>query len=152
MIQRIQSAWLLLAAITLACLLFIPIISATAGGIDYHFITSGIYQQVGTEIKQIENTLPLFIGTIVLSLICFANIFNFRNRTSQKRTAYLTVVLILALAGWGYTYAANMTGGLTDVSYGAGIGLPVLAIVFCLLAVRGINNDEKLLKSADRLR
>lgn len=152
MIQRIQSIWLLLASITLACLLFIPIISTTVGGINYHFITSGIYQEVGSEIKQVENSLPLFIGTLVIALICFANIFNFRNRTLQKRIAYLTVVLILALSGWAYTYATKIPGSLTNVNYNAGLVLPILAIIFCLLTVRGINNDEKLLRSADRLR
>lgn len=152
MIQRIQSIWLLLATITIACLLFIPIISTTVGGIDYHFITNGIYQQVGTETKQVVDSLPLFIGTTVLALVCFANIFNFRNRTLQKRIAYLTVVLILGLSGWGYTYATKIPGGLANVDYSAGVAFPLLAMLFCLLAVRGINNDEKLLKSADRLR
>jgi len=152
MIQRIQSIWLLLASIIVACLLFIPIVSATSSGIDYHFITSGIYQQVGSEIKQVENSLPLFIGTLAIALICFANIFNFRNRTLQKRIAYLTVVLILALSGWAYSYATKIPGGLANVDYNAGLALPILAIIFCLLTVRGINNDEKLLRSADRLR
>ena len=37
-------------------------------------------------------------------------------------------------------------------NYGIGLILPSLAILFIILAIRGIRNDEKLIKSADRLR
>lgn len=148
MIQRIQSIWLLLAGIIILCLLFTPLVSNN----DYYISVGGLYQKIGTECKKIENFLPLLITTISVSIISFVNIFNFKNRTLQKRIILVNIVLIIGLAFWCTIYAKKLPGGLENSSYGLGIYLPVIAIVFCLMAKRGIDNDEKLIRSADRLR
>lgn len=152
MIQRIQSIWLLFAGITICCLLFIPMVTATAGNAEYHVIASGLYQKIGNQTKQMESFLPLFISTIAVALMSFINIFNFKNRTTQKRIIMANVILIIGLSFWCSQYAAKIPGGLETANYNIGMFLPVIAIFFCILAIRGINNDEKLLRSADRLR
>ncbi len=63
-----------------------------------------------------------------------------------------TIVFIIGLSFWCSQYAKNIPGGLENADYNVGMFLPVIAILFCLMAIRGINNDEKLLRSADRLR
>lgn len=152
MIQRIQSVWLILATLTMSCLLFIPMVTSTVGNIQYEIMANGLYEKVGGITKQVESYLPLLISTIVIALLCFANIFNFKNRTLQKRMAMVTVVLIIGLSFWSSQYAQKIPGGLEGANYNVGMFLPVIAILFCILAIRGINNDEKLIKSADRLR
>lgn len=152
MIQRIQSIWLLLASLTICCLVFIPMVTANVGGIEYHIIASGLYKKVGNQTTQVESYLPLFISTVAVILICLLNIFNFKRRTIQKRIIMTTIVLIIGLSFWYSQYAKNIPGGLKDDTYSIGMFLPVIAILFCLMAIRGINNDEKLLRSADRLR
>jgi hypothetical protein len=148
MIQRIQSIWLLLASLTILCLLFIPLVSSN----DYYILVSGLYQKVGADCKKIEGYLPLLITTIAVAVISFVNIFNFKNRTTQKRIILVNIVFIIGLAFWCSVYAKKLPGGLENGSYGVGIFLPVIAILFCLMAKRGIDNDEKLIRSADRLR
>lgn len=54
MIQRIQSIWLLLAAVTICCLLFIPMVIANTGGAEYYIIASGLYQKTGDHTTQVE--------------------------------------------------------------------------------------------------
>ncbi|MFD0939592.1 DUF4293 domain-containing protein [Pedobacter boryungensis] len=152
MIQRIQSIWLLLAGITICCLLFIPMVTANFGGMDYQIIASGLYQKTGMQTKQIESFMPLFISTIAVAIMCFVNIFNFKNRTTQKRISIASVVLIIGLSFWCSQYAKKIPGGLETANYSAGMFLPVIAIFFIILAIRGINNDDKLIRSADRLR
>jgi hypothetical protein len=152
MIQRIQSIWLLLASITISCLLFIPMVTSTLGGTEFHVIASGLYQKIGPVTSKVEDSTPLLISTIAVALMCFANIFNFKNRAAQKRIALATVVLIIGLSFWCSQYAKKIPGGIENANYSVGMFLPVIAIAFCALAIRGINNDEKLLKSADRLR
>lgn len=152
MIQRIQTIWLLLAAITICCLLFIPMVTATAGGLEYHVLATGLYQTTGDVTKQLEANLPLLITTIVVAIISIINIFNFKNRTNQKRLILANVILIIGLSFWCSQYAKKIPGGLETANYNAGMFLPVVAIFFCVLAMRGINNDEKLIRSADRLR
>lgn len=152
MIQRIQTIWLLLASLTICCLLFLPMVTTTVGTAEYYVIASGLYQKVENTTKQIEPALPLLISTIAVAIMSFINIFNFKNRTTQKRIILANVVLIIGLSFWCSQFAKKIPGGLETANYNVGMFLPVLAIFFCILAIRGINNDEKLIRSADRLR
>jgi len=152
MIQRVQSIWLFLASAILFLLLILPIFTRQGTTGELSFQIGGIYQKINNVSHKTESFTALFGGTILVGLICLANIFNFKNRTLQKRIILLTIVLIIALVGWTASYALNTPGGINGVSYGAGAYLPVFSILFCLLAIRGINNDDKLIRSADRLR
>ena len=152
MIQRIQSVWLLLASITISLLIFIPIVNTAVGSVQYVLTAQGIYEKVGTQGKQIEATLPLLVSTVAIALLSIFNIFNFRKRQFQKRIAIVTIVLIIGLSFWCSQFAQKLPGGLENANYNVGLFLPVVAIFFTTMAIRGINNDEKLIKSADRLR
>lgn len=148
MIQRIQSIWFLLAAITIFCLLFIPIVGLGSGTAYQVLYGSGLKTTgAGTS----ATNFPLLISTVFAGLISVANIFNFRNRKLQIRIALLNVVLILALSVWFFQIIKSVSG-LTQIDVEPGIFLPLIAVIFTLLAVRGIKKDEKLIRSADRLR
>jgi len=152
MIQRIQSIWLLLATITISILLFVPMVTTTVGSTEYQVLATGLYQQTAGVTTKMEAFLPLLISTIAVALMCFFNIFNFRKRAIQKKIIIANVVLIIGLSFWCSQYAKKIPGGLETANATVGMFLPIIAILFCMLAIRGINNDEKLLKSADRLR
>lgn len=153
MIQRIQSIWLLLAGLSLSCLFLVPFVSTKdLIGMKFYILASGLYQEVGGVSKQVESYLPLLISVVAVSIMCFVNIFNFKKRKLQKQLAYATVVLIIGLSFWCSVYAKKIPGGVDIAEYGPGMYVAPLAIAFCLLAIRGINRDEALLKSADRLR
>lgn len=152
MIQRIQSIWLLLAGITISLLIFLPIVNTAVGSVQYVVNAQGIYEKVGAQSKQVEASLPILISTIAIALLSVFNVFNFRKRQFQKRIALVTVVLIIGLSFWCSQFAKQIPGGLENANYNVGLFLPVAAIFFTTLAIRGINNDEKLIKSADRLR
>ncbi len=152
MIQRIQTIWLLLATLTICCLLFLPMVTATIGNSEYSVIASGLYEKVENTTKQIESSLPLLISTIAVALMSFINIFNFKNRATQKRIVMVNIVLIIGLSFWCSQFAKKIPGGLETANYNVGMFLPVIAILFSSLAIRGINNDDKLIRSADRLR
>ena len=153
MIQRIQSIWLLLAAMSISCLLFLPIATTTdVIGMKFYILASGLYQELAGVKKQVDSFLPLLISTIAVAIMCFANIFNYKKRKLQKQMIYVSIVFIIGLSFWCSVYAKEIPGGLDTANYDTGMYLPPLAIAFCLLAIRGINRDEALLKSADRLR
>lgn len=136
MIQRIQSIWLLLAGLTILLLLILPIVTQLP--------------DVAEAPKPAVNYL--LYGTIVVGLLSFINIFNFKNRGLQKKLVILTVALILGLCGWIFATIQALPGGLNNVKPSIGAFMPVLSIIFSALAYRGIRNDEQLLRSADRLR
>ena len=152
MIQRIQSIWLFLAAVSISCLLFIPMVTSNLIGGEFYILASGMYQKIGILDKQVESYLPLLISVIAVAIMCYVTIFNFKKRKLQKQLIYVTIVLMIGVSFWCSVYAKKIPGGLETANYDAGMFLPPLAIAFCLLAIRGINRDEALLKSADRLR
>ncbi len=153
MIQRIQSIWLFLATISISCLLFLPMVtSKNLIGAEFYIIASGMYQKVGGIDKLVESSTALLSSIIAVTIMSFATIFYYKKRKIQKRLIYVTIVLMIGVSFWCSVYAKKIPGGLENANYDAGMFLPPLAIAFCLLAIRGINRDEALLKSADRLR
>lgn len=152
MIQRVQSVWLFLASMTMLLLLLLPILSNETNNAELWFQVGGIYQKINKVTQQTESFPALFGATILVGLFCLANIFNFKNRTLQKRIIILIILFILGLEAGMFYYAQEMPGGLEGVTYNAGAYLPLLSILFCVLAYRGIRKDEQLIRSADRLR
>jgi len=148
MIQRIQSIWLLLAAITILCLLFVPIMGVVSNT-GYHTLYGTGLKSPGADGS--TTNIPLLISTVFAGLISLVNIFNFRNRKLQIRIALLNIILILALSAW-FFQIINGISGATQLDLEPGIYLSLVAIIFTLLAIRGIKKDEKLIRSADRLR
>ena len=152
MIQRVQSIWLFLAALTLFLLVILPVLIIHGAPGDLTFQIGGIYEKVNNISQKTESFTALFGATIAVGLVCLANIFTFKNRTLQKRIILLTIVLILALAAWTTSYALQLPRLSEGFTLSAGAYLPVLSLIFCALAIRGINKDDQLIRSADRLR
>ena len=154
MIQRIQSIWLLLAALTLICLLFIPLITKSVNNTEYLLYIDGHHQSV----KEADGTATAVtpIAAMIINgiavLVCLICIFQFRNRAMQKRLIMINIVLIIVTAILSALNASLFPGGISGSSIHFGSSLFVLAIIFCLLSIRGIRKDEQLLRSADRLR
>jgi glucan phosphoethanolaminetransferase (alkaline phosphatase superfamily) len=155
MIQRIQSIWFFLAALTLVLMLFLPIASKQITGTETAVYSNGLFQiisgKAGSPFK-IQSFLPLLISNIAIAILCFINIFNYRKRAFQKRFAILSIALIGGFAFWCSIYAKKLPGGIEGASFGVGAYLPALAILFIVLAIFGINKDERLIRSAERLR
>ena len=155
MIQRIQSIWLFLATVVLIFMLFLPIATKTVDGSEAILYTYGLHRfmhvQSGSALNA-EVFLPPLIVNIILILLCFVNIFNFKRRTLQKRLVILTILTIIGFAFLCSFYAKELPGGIEGASFGMGAYMPALAILFLILAIFGINKDERLIRSAERLR
>ena len=84
-------------------------------------------------------------------LIFLADIFLFRNRPLQIKLSNAGVVLtLIGLAYGGFLWFSDSAAELAEPE--PGLALPSMAIVFGILAARSIRKDEKLVRSADRLR
>ena len=155
MIQRVQSIWLLLAVITLICLFFLPLLTKTVDGVAHGIYTSGVHTEreaEGFETTAVIFAIPSITLNIAAALLSFAAIFFFKNRRLQKGMIMVANFAIVAMSALCFYSAKELPGGFTGASIAAGTFLPVVALVFCLLAIRGISKDEQLLRSADRLR
>lgn len=152
MIQRIQSVWFFLAALSIALLLMIPIVSKVINDSEYWINAIGLYQQTNGAPVKVESFLPLMILTIACAVLLLVTIFAFKDRKKQRLIAFVSLVFILVLSVFTYISLEKIPGGLDGVSFKLGAFLPLISIIFIGLGVRGINNDERLIKSADRLR
>jgi hypothetical protein len=128
-----------------------PIVSKVVNDSEYWINAIGLYQQTNGK-TVIDLFIPVAILTILSAVLLLFTIFSFRDRKKQKNFALISLVFILILSVLTYIYVAKMPGGLEGVSYELGAFLPLISIIFIGLGVRGVNNDEKLIKSADRLR
>lgn len=145
MIQRIQTIFLILAALSFGALFKLPLLSSTTPSTQ--FLADSIYN--------IQDHLILLsitgfaIGIIVLS------IFLFKNRKLQRQLVYLVIVLAIAFSVAAYLLLKSNGGEAMNalgIHIQAGIFLPFAGMIFCFLAGYYIAKDEKLVKSMDRLR
>jgi len=155
MIQRIQSLCLLLT--TLLSLLFLKgsflnFVDKTGSVIKVTF--NGIIRDTGGQgFELIEKLLPLTALIILIPAISLVIIFIFKNRKIQMWLAISVIILIV-----GFIFVSIYYSWFVITEYGAELVpgfkmvIPVLILIFSILAYRGIRKDDRLIKSNDRLR
>lgn len=147
MLQRRQTLWTLLAAIC-AALTF-----------NYSFYHGNVLVgQYGHELRYLtawphylngrSGSILITIVTVLLIVGALWNIFNYKQRSRQLWvTVGLIVLSLLNILLYWNAMGDFQQGGLSLSA------VLVLVIPVCLFfAARGIRKDEKLVKSADRLR
>ena len=146
MLQRIQTIYLLLAGIAIGVLFALPFAKSATS--QAGIFEDGIYNLYDH---------PILTGLVVVGLLLsIAAIFLFNNRKLQlKLTIFLIIISILipiTAMALMMTEGANMGKAKAEIEESLGIFLPLLAIIFGFLAYRGIQKDEKIVRSMDRLR
>ncbi|MBC8457439.1 MAG: DUF4293 domain-containing protein [Bacteroidales bacterium] len=157
MIQRIQTIFLVLAVISGALLFYFPLA-------EYYHELYGNYKFFVTELKSMDPdpkittsiwfTSPLWLiagASIILTLI---SIFLYKNRLTQLRLVAFNILLNIGLVVLVFIIYSSKITELTQIepAYQIGIFLPLISLVFLILANRFIRKDEALVKAADRLR
>ena len=158
MIQRIQTVYLGIATIACLLLFFFPIA-------DFYNVLQGNYKLFITGVRCMDPepklhfsflfALPAILLTSASILFSGVAIGLYKKRWLQIRMiAFNVLALIVLMLVLFFFYTAQlktMTG--TDPQYHyTGMLLPVIALVFLILANRAIRRDEQKVKSADRLR
>lgn len=112
--------------------------------------------------------IPLMAIVSVIVILSFVTIFMYKKRMRQLLMVRFMLLLVMTYFGLYFFYyidtLQNLTGGYAAYDYGIDIPntgfqipmlvfvIPLLAAIMLFLASRGILNDEKLVRSADRLR
>ncbi|MEJ2003375.1 MAG: DUF4293 domain-containing protein [Cyclobacteriaceae bacterium] len=93
----------------------------------------------------------LAVASATLALI---EITKFKNRLLQIKLGALNSLFMAAAVVIMVLFSNNITENyeVTSSQYGISMFLPVVAMIFNLIANRFIRRDEKLVRSADRLR
>ncbi len=136
MIQRIQSLYLSAVVVINGVLPFWLQLWADANG-KVTYATDNVVHFL------------LFFSTAALALL---TIFMYKNRKDQFVLNRLNIILNFILLGL-FVYRSLIVSGENAISEkGIGIFLPVISIVFLVLANKAVKKDEDLVKSVDRLR
>lgn len=138
MIQRIQSVWLLLASIFDAVTFRFP------------FYVGDWKKDTVPDLVDLnaERTPLLTVVSVLIGVLAFVTIFLFNNRKLQLRLTYLGILFSVVLLLLYFLEIGNFNRG--EMALWCLFAFAVL--LFYLLAARGIRNDQKLIRSLDRLR
>ena len=137
MLQRIQSIWLFLAGAAALLTIKLPYYSGIQDPtIPYH------------ELNGITGGIVILLVNITIGVLAFVTIFLYKNRTTQLRLCVAAIILEALLIFLYYRQITVFTQG-TLALYSI---LHMCILLFFVLAAKGINNDEKLIKNSDRLR
>ena len=154
MIQRIQTLYLLVVAALLAVTIFTPMAYFSIGGEEYTLTAFAVRNAEGAAVQP---TLYMGILLAMAGILPLIVIFLYKHRMLQLRLCIVEIVLLVGSAVMTgiYYYLSVRFFSQTDlVAKGvhAGIVLPLVAIVFAVLAIRGIFKDEMLVLSLNRIR
>lgn len=154
MIQRIQSVWLFFATAAIFSMFLFPYTQFFDNGSAKVIKVTGVYAGLNGQVVQTQAFTLFTIATVIVALIPFILIFLYKNRKRQMTFSYLTILVLFAHSFWLSRLAKPVVGDTTlEIgNYSIGAILPSIAIIFILMAIRGIRKDEKLIKSTDRLR
>lgn len=165
MIQRLQSIFLLLVAISMGLLLAFDIwekVSTAEGEVvtlDAYYLTH--YQLEGVEegpppVIQQEPAWYIAILASLSAVVAIYSIFRYDNRMLQIKlgalnslligATFVSIVALIQLQGEEMLISEEEGTNLT------GFYLPIFALVFNMLANRFVRKDEALVRSADRFR
>jgi hypothetical protein len=158
MIQRIQTLYLSLAFIATALLFAFPLAQFFSETGTYMFSITGLKNMVPGEPDAFHSMvfLPMIIVAVGIGILALFTIFQYKKRTLQvKLTSGGVFASIALIMGIFFLYIPMIEKKINIVpNYldSIGIYLPLVALVFFVMANRAIKRDEKLVRSADRLR
>lgn len=144
MIQRVQSIWLFLAAFVSAALFIFPLYQYTLAGTSIVSLLSA------------RNEYVLLLLAALMTLLPMITIFMFKNRKRQKGLIWLSVLSSAAFIAVMLMKIQNLKNAVPAATNDnftlPGPVIPVVTIVFLILALSGIRKDDALIRSVDRLR
>lgn len=147
-IQRIQTVYLIIAIILMVVFAFFPALSFELGGREF------VYGALETGKVGVTHFDPLMLMLIVLiSLLALIDIFLYKNLQRQMTVCFIDIIIGLAMlvAICIQAYMVGTRDGVT-LTWQWYLALPVLSIIFLMLAHKSMSKDKKMLRDSDRLR
>ena len=147
-IQRIQSVLLFVAVIFMAGFALFPALTFELGGREFVYGALAAGKVGATHID------PLLLMLVVLiCLLAIIDIFLYKNLQRQMTVCFVDIIISLAMliAIGIQAFVVSGKEGLV-LKWQWSICLPIMSIVFLILAHKYMSRDKKLLRDSDRLR
>lgn len=152
MIQRIQTLYLFIAAAVLCLSLFGPLAIVYQADVALEFKAFVVHDmpQVG-----FLGSWPIGLVFTFSAVLFLVMIFKYSNRKLQMWVSILSIILTLVGIAMAFTLPydlASKMGETAKVNFSVSVFLPIISVLFGIMAVVMIRKDENLIRSADRLR
>lgn len=148
-IQRLQNLYFLIVSALMGLFCFCPFMKVTTtDGVFIAYSTAGAKLYDGEVVDMIYNW-PTLIVTVLAAVLAVVAIFRYSNLKLQRTIAKVDIFIVLLSIA---LIIPNMIKEYAATSFSFALALPVVAIAFLWLAIKGINHDIKVLSSADRIR
>ncbi len=157
MIQRIQTLFLIGAAIISVSLFFLPLsevkVTHPDGTNDLLTVT---LMEIKSESGSKEVPANISYSMLIVNLLVLAGtmvtIFMYKNRQAQIRLTSITTLLLIVLIILIFRSSDSVAGVGGPPLYLTGVYLIAVQAFLYILARRAIRKDELLVRSADRIR
>jgi len=130
MLQRIQSVYMFLGFLTAVIYAYFAYAGNLFSGAPVYYLA----------------------GSIAVAVLIFINIFLYNNRKLQIKLNYLVIFVLIVLLGLSIYQVGFLSGEKSFSEKDIKLLVPVISIVFLLIANKYIKRDERLVKSVDRIR
>ena len=150
-IQRIQTLYLLIAVVLTITAMFLPVgyLVMADGTAFYEFTPLCI---VAEGARSFSNA-PMLAMLVLSACIMLITIFNFKKLKLQIRLSCWSIVLLLVYYALFFIYMQRATAGMVaDFKFNWALCLPLVALIFAVMAIRAIKHDRKLLNDANSMR
>lgn len=157
MIQRIQSVYLLLASLILSVTFFFPIAEFIGEKDSLIFYVYKVVSLVpgSTNIYDLMFIMPLLAIVSLTILFSIVTIFMYKNRLGQLKIIRFLMLMIAVMVGVIFLYYYDIleaASGAVPNFVQVGTFAPLVSLVLFYLAYKGVMKDERIIRSADRLR
>ena len=157
MIQRIQTLFLLGAALISVSLFFLPLsevkVTNPDGTLDLLTITlMEVKSGSGSEHNPASSSYPMLIVNLLVLAGTMVSVWMYKNRPAQIRLTSITTLLLIVLIILIFRSSDALAGEGEPPVYQTGVYLIAVQAFLYILARRAIRKDEMLVRSADRIR
>lgn len=156
MIQRIQSLYLFAVSIIMGLMFFFPIAGyyGELNALKFNLLSIKNMVPDSTLAFSPYTTFPLLVLVLGIIIISIAIIFQYRSRLKQMKWIKINILLNIILIIGIFIIYSRWLQSTSDASesFQTAAFFPLISLMFLVLAYRAIRKDEKLVRSADRLR
>ena len=145
----------MLASLSLFALFLFPLVhNVYVNDKPVTIMVTGVFQDVNGQKAHTEFFVALTVVTGIIASLPVLIILLYKNRKRQITICYSALLVIIGYSFWMAQTTKKVMGDIQIDTHNWGIGLFLssISLLFIIFAIKAIQRDEKLVKSADRLR